>query len=284
MSEQISELTSIIKKITLGLQERSNQFKSLQTSVDNGISDLNDDLVKISEYTDKLRPKAIELQNQLQEKLSSELSVKLNSSAESLESVNDIIDDFINEDADPQSLLDVSSSLRQMHTEGVMHIETAGALMISALENEADYIDSLDDQLNSFSSNFRDEVNTLVSDLGEALESVVISPFEESAKNIQNIWQEAVIEKIDEQIEEQLEQIKAHIESHVAEALEILEDIIRTQFESLRNSLLEGDSGGRESKAELDEAMDTIKEALTPVKAALDAFTQLASTAGISIG
>lgn len=130
---------------------------------------------------------------------------------------------------------------------------------------------------------FKAALGDIAGQLATVVDEEVTSPVREQADRLQEVWTETVDRAVVRLVETLFEEAEEKIGAPIEEALEQIAEIVRAELQSLKAELTGGDDAGAEQREALQEALEQVRSAFTPLEAAFNSFKSLAGSVGIGL-
>lgn len=172
--------------------------------------------------------------------------------------------------------------------------------LIQARDTVAQSIQGCSESLEALMSGLRDRVVEIGEDVQQRTEqligatkdrleefstevsSEVFDAIETETTEAEEHWH-AAMDDVEELIEERSSELADQFAPELVAALGSVADTIRSGLRNLREELESGNREGQSRRAELQTAVDTIKQAIPPLNEAFQAFRSLAGSVGMNI-
>lgn len=132
-------------------------------------------------------------------------------------------------------------------------------------------------------NDFLTKLTGLSDTFDEAVKDNLLAPLEEEAERLVGEWRELLDDAVDALLIDLFEKANTLIKEPLDEALDRITEVVRAEFEDLRQELIGGDLEGQAERQALNECMDALEASFEPLKAAFDGFRNLASTVGVGL-
>jgi hypothetical protein len=130
---------------------------------------------------------------------------------------------------------------------------------------------------------FKSALGDITGQLATVINEEVTGPVREQADRLQEVWTETVDRAVVRLVETLFEEAEEKIGAPIEEALEQIAEIVRAELQSLKAELTGGDDAGAEQREALQEALEQVRGAFTPLEAAFNSFRSLAGSVGIGL-
>lgn len=151
----------------------------------------------------------------------------------------------------------------------------------SATTNET--LNDLVSVFNGLSDGFQGDIDKLFEEFEDFINLEIIEPITQEGEWLVAEWSELITSELSDLVEETMQKVSQSIETPVAEAIDALEDAGKREIEALRELFTTGNDATDATRVVLEEATETIKSAIEPLEAALDAFKGLAGVVGVKL-
>ncbi len=130
---------------------------------------------------------------------------------------------------------------------------------------------------------FKSALGDITGQLATVINEEVTGPVREQADRLQEVWTETVDRAVVRLVEKLFEEAEEKIGAPIDVALEQIAEIVRAELQSLKAELTDGDDAGAEQREALQEALEQVRGAFTPLETAFNSFKSLAGSVGIGL-
>lgn len=274
---------ALVRRVTEDLKSAQAEIASFDAQMEKAANLASMVMTRAEDLAQSLGSAPSELQEKVLTAIQIPVDAVVDDFTDAMDELGQELVDVIQGDQGIQAILDSMGSVTQKINaiQGVT-LERKNELLV--------VMETADGELNDFVSAFQrisvafqDQTDTLFGEFEEFIDEAIVEPIEEEGERLAAAWSDLIKGELTEVIEETMQQVSESIEQPVSQAIDALEDAARREIAALRESLITGNTGGDETRAVLEEAIDTIKSAIEPLEAAFDAFKSLAGVVGVRL-